>query len=145
MEPNRQGHRVIGGSRHGQAGITALGFLVLATLVGVVGLGVIKIVPIYIKNMRMNTILDGVQHDVVVDEPAVLLDDLNGQNPNPMSIRVELAKRFAVEDINMDIEALKITQSKNGYTLHVNYETREPYIADVYLLVIYDKQVEIRR
>jgi hypothetical protein len=124
---------VIGGSRRSQAGITALGFLVLATLVGVVGLGVIKIVPIYIKNMRMNTILDGVQHD------------LNGQNPNPMSIRVELAKRFAVEDINMDIEALKITQSKNGYTLRVNYETREPYIADVYLLVIYDKQVEIRR
>jgi hypothetical protein len=133
MEPNRQRHRVIGGSRRSQAGITALGFLVLATLVGVVGLGVIKIVPIYIKNMRMNTILDGVQHD------------LNGQNPNPMSIRVELAKRFAVEDINMDIEALKITQSKNGYTLRVNYETREPYIADVYLLVIYDKQVEIRR
>jgi hypothetical protein len=133
MEPNRQGHRVMGGSRHGQAGITALGFLVLASLVGVVGLGVIKIVPIYIKNMRMNTILEGVQRD------------LSGQSPNPAAIRVELGKRFAVEDINMDIDALKITQSPGGYTLRVNYETREPYIADVYLLVVYDKTVEIRR
>jgi Domain of unknown function (DUF4845) len=133
MEPNRQGHRVTGGSRHGQAGITALGFLILATLVGVVGLGVIKIVPIYIKNMRMNTILEQIQ------------SELSGQGATPSTIRVALAKRFAVEDINMDIDALKITQSKDGYTLRVNFESREPYIADIYLLVVYDRQVEIRR
>jgi hypothetical protein len=133
MEPNRQSYRVTGGSRHRQAGITALGFLILASLVGVVGLGVIKIVPIYIKNMRMNTILDQIQ------------SELNGQGATPSTIRVALAKRFAVEDINLDIEALKITQSKDGYTLRVNYEAREPYLADVYLLVVYDRQVEIRR
>ena len=49
------------GSRRYQAGITTLGFLMLAVLVGVVGLGAMKVVPMYIKNMRMDTILTEIQ------------------------------------------------------------------------------------
>jgi hypothetical protein len=120
-------------TRRSQAGITALGFLCLATLVGVVGLAVVKITPIYIKNMRMDTILDDVERE------------LSGQNPTPVTIRQEIAKRFSIEDINMDVDALKITQVQNGFSVRVAYEERAPYVADVYLLVAYDKQVEIRR
>ncbi|HEX7236619.1 MAG TPA: DUF4845 domain-containing protein [Gammaproteobacteria bacterium] len=122
-----------GATRHSQAGITALGFLILALLVGVVGFAVIKVVPMYIKNMRMSTILEDVQRD------------LSGNGPTPQSIRYELAKRFSVEDVNLDIDALKITQSKNGFTLRVQYDERASYIANVYLVVAYDKQVEITR
>jgi hypothetical protein len=120
-------------TRRAQAGITALGFLCLATLVGIVGLAAVKVTPMYIKHMRMNTILDDIERD------------LSGQGPTPVAIRNELAKRFSVEDVHMDVDALKITQSKNGYTLRVAYEERATYIADIYLLVAYDKQVEIRR
>jgi hypothetical protein len=120
-------------TRRSQAGITALGFLCLATLVGVVGLAVVKLTPIYIKNMRMDTILEDIERD------------LSGQSPTPLSIRQELAKRFSVEDINMDVDALKISQVQNGFLLRVAYEERAPYIAGIYLLVPYDKQVEIRR
>jgi hypothetical protein len=119
--------------RHAQAGITALGFLILAALVGVVGLAVLKVVPMYIKNMRMTTIMEDVQRD------------LNGNGPTPQAIRNELARRFSVEDINLDIDSLKIVQSKNGYTLRVQYEERASYVADIYLVVAYDKQVEISR
>ena len=120
-------------SRHAQAGITALGFLILATLVGVVGLGAIKVVPMYIKNMRMNTILTEIQKE------------LNGQGANPSTIRYALSKRFSVEDIRMDAEQIQITQSKDGYALRIAYENRAPYVADIYLVVAYSKQVEIRR
>ena len=133
MESHRQGHRLTGATRHSQAGITALGLLILALLVGVVGFAVIKVTPMYIKGMRMNTILEDVQRD------------LSGNGPTPQSIRYELAKRFSVEDVNIDVEALKITQSKNGYTLRVTYDDRAPYIANVFLVVAYDKQVEITR
>jgi len=132
MESNRRRHRMTS-TRRSQAGITALGFLCLAMLVGVVGLAVVKVTPMYIKRMRMNTVLADVERD------------LSGQNPTPVSIRQELAKRFSVEDINMDVDAFKITQSQRGYTLRVTYEERAGYIADIYLLVAYDKQVEIRR
>lgn len=133
MESDRRRHRMTGSTRRAQAGITVLGFLVLATLVGVVGLAVVKVTPMYIKNMRMNAILDDVERD------------LSGQNPTPVAIRQDLAKRFSVEDINMDVDALKIVQSQNGYSLRVTYEERAPYVASVYLVVAYDKQVEIRR
>jgi hypothetical protein len=132
MESNREGYRM-NGSRHSQAGITALGFLVLAILVGVVGLGAMKVVPMYIKNMRMDTILTEIQKE------------LNGQGANPQSIRYALAKRFSVEDIQMDIDKIQISPSKEGFALRIAYENRAPYVADIYLVVAYNKQVEIRR
>jgi hypothetical protein len=120
-------------TRHRQAGITVLGFLILAVLVGVVGLAAIKVTPMYLKNMRMNQVLSDVERD------------LSGQAPTPTTIRQEIAKRFSIEDIRMDVDALKITQSKNGYSLHMQYEERAPYVAGIYLVLVYDKQVEIRR
>jgi hypothetical protein len=122
-----------GGSRRSQAGVTALGLLILATLVGVVGLAVLKLTPIYIKNMRMSTILDDVERE------------LSGQNATPQSIRNELTRRFIVEDIRLGNDELKITQSRGGYALRVQYEERAPYVSDIYLLVAFDKQVEITR
>jgi hypothetical protein len=120
-------------TRHSQAGITALGLLILATLVGVVGLAALKVTPMYIKNMRISTVLEDVGRE------------LSGQNANPQSIRNELTRRFIVEDIRLTSDELKITQSKGGYSLRVQYEERAPYVADIYLLVAYDKQVEITR
>jgi hypothetical protein len=119
--------------RHSQAGMTALGFVCLAALVGVVGLAAIKVTPMYIKNMRMSTIM------------ADLERELAGQGPTPLEIRQELGKRFSIEDINMNPDDMKITQTKNGYTLRITYEERAPYVADIYLLVAFDKEVEIRR
>ena len=133
MESHRQRHRLTGATRHSQAGITALGFLILAVLVGVVGFAVMKVTPMYIKNMRMSTVMEDVRRD------------LSGQAPTPQSIRNEIFRRFSIEDLNLDADAMKITQSKNGYTLRVQYDERATYIANMYLLVAYDKQVEITR
>jgi hypothetical protein len=120
-------------TRRSQAGITALGILILGLLVGVVGFAVLKVTPMYIKNMRMDSILNDIQ------------EELSGDGPTPQAIRAELSRRFSVEDIHLDINALKITQSKNGWTLRVQYDDRAPYIANMYLVVAYDKQVEITR
>ena len=133
MESNRGKYRMTASTRRSQAGITALGFLILATLVGIVGLAVLKVAPMYIKNMRMNTILTDVERD------------LSGQSPTPTTIRQELSKRFAIEDLYMDVDSFKITTNKDGFSLRVTYEERAPYVADLYLVVAYDKQVEIRR
>ena len=133
MESHRQGYRMTSRTRRSQAGITALGFLILGLLVGVVGFAVMKVTPMYIKNMRMSTILDDVQKE------------LKGGSPTPASIRNELYRRFSIEDMRIDADSLKITQSKSGYTLRVTYDERVAYVANMYLLVAYDKQVEITR
>lgn len=133
MESNRHEHRMMAATRQSQAGITALGLLILAMLVGVIGLAALKVTPMYIKNMRMSTILDDVGRE------------LSGQNATPQSIRNELTRRFIVEDIRLGSDELKIAQSKGGYSVRVQYEERAPYVADIYLVIAYDKQVEITR
>jgi hypothetical protein len=120
-------------TRHAQAGMTALGFLILAALVGVVGLAALKVTPMYIKKMRMDTILTDIEKE------------MSGESPTPAGIRNALQRRFSVEDIRLNEDELKITQSKNGFTLRVMYEARASYVADIYLVVAYDKQVEIVR
>ena len=133
MESHRQGHRMTGSTRRSQAGATALGLLILACLVGVVGLAVIKVTPMYLKNMRMTRVLENVA------------DELSGQNATPQSIRNDLQRRFIVEDIRLGSDELKIAPSKNGYSLSVTYEERASYVADIDLVIVYDKQVEITR
>ena len=133
MESHRHGHRMMEPTRRSQAGITVLGLLILAMLVGGVGLAVIKVTPMYLKHMRMNTILSDVERE------------MSGQNASAQNIRNELMRRFTVEDIRLGTDQMKITQSANGYALHVQYEERASYLADIYLVVAYDKQVEITR
>jgi len=134
MESNRKRYRMMGVARRRQRGITVLGFLILAALFGVIGLAAIKVTPMYIKNMRLSKVLEDTQQE------------LNGKGANPQNIRVEIAKRFSIEDINLPMESIKITQNKtNGYSVRIDYENRVPYIADIWLLIVFDKQVEIRR
>lgn len=132
MESYRQGHRVTVPARHRQGGITVIGFLILASLFGVVGLAGMKLVPMYLQNMRLSTILDDME------------TEFNGE-PTPATIKNELYKRFAVEGINLPGDNIKIDQGKNGYNVRIQYENRAPYAADIWLLVAFDKQVEIRR
>jgi len=133
MESYRRRDRMTVATRHAQAGMTALGFVILALLVGVVGLAVLKLTPMYLKNMRMSQILEDVE------------TELGGQSPTPITIRQEFGKRFAIEDVNLDTDTVKITQSKDGYSVRITYEERARYIADIYLVVAFDKQVEIQR
>jgi hypothetical protein len=133
MESYRQGHRLTVAARGRQAGITVLGFLLLAALFGVVGLAAIKLVPMYLQNMRLSTVLDDVERE------------LSGQGTSPANIQRELDRRFAVEGINLPKDRVKITQGKSGYQVRIQYENRAVYMADLWLLVAFDKQVEIKR
>lgn len=133
MEPYRQGYRVIPAPRSRQAGITVIGFVLLACLFGIVGLAGIKVVPMYLQNMRLATVLNDVEAE------------LSGQGTTPAAIQRELARRFAVEGIQLPKDTVKITQGKTGYQVRIQYENKAPYVADIWLLVAFDKQVEIKR
>jgi hypothetical protein len=133
MEPHRQGYRVSPSIRRDQAGITVIGFLFLATLFGVVALAGIKLTPMYIKSMRLSTVLSDVQRE------------LAGENTSPVAIRQELDRRFSIEDINLSNDNIKVTPSKVGFTVRIQYENRAPYAGNIYLVLAFDKQVEIKK
>jgi Domain of unknown function (DUF4845) len=133
MEPNRQERRVTVATRGRQAGITAIGFLVLAGLFGLVGLAGLRIVPLYLQKMRVQTVLKDLGRDY------------EGGSGTPQAIRVELEKRFDIEGIEIPRDNVKISQVKNGYQVQIKQEARAPFIADIWFMVMLDEQVEIKR
>ena len=64
---------------------------------------------------------------------------------SPQSIQYVLYKKFSVEDINLPKDSIKVAPSKNGFSVRIQYENRAPYMGDIWLMVIFDKTVEIRK
>jgi Flp pilus assembly protein TadG len=133
MEPNRTKYRLMHRALRRQAGVTAIGFLVLASVFGLVGFATLKIVPLYMQKMRVSTVLQDLGRDAATG------------TPTPQSIRNELEKRFSIEGIDIKRENVKITQVRDGYQVQIQQEQRTPFVADLWFLVVVDEQVEIRR
>jgi hypothetical protein len=121
------------GSRRRQAGITAIGFLFLAGLVGIVGFGGLKLFPMYMTQMRLDAMLDDIEND----------SEMAGRTAS--EIRVDLSSRMAVEGLRLPRDIVSVTPSRNGYNVRISLEDRQLFIADIYFLLMYDRQVEIAR
>lgn len=118
--------------RH-QTGITALGFLILASLFGILGLAGIKLTPLYAKSFRINTILTDIK------------TELDGSNPTGARIRSAVMKRLDIEGIRLNPEAVRITRAGPGYAVNIDYDNRAHFIHDVWLVVEAKKRIEISR
>ena len=133
MGSNRKGNQLTRAPlRRRQAGITLIGFLLLAAVFGTVGLAVLKIVPLYMERMRIGTVLGDLQSELAT-----------GGN-TAQSIRLALQSRFYVENLAaLESGELDITRQGQGYLVSINRESRTPFVADLYFVVVIDEQVEI--
>jgi predicted lipid carrier protein YhbT len=131
MEPNRTRDRVA--TRRRQSGVTAIGFVVLALLFGVIGLAALKVVPLYMQKMTVGRVLADIERDA------------RSGGQTAQGIRNELDRRLSVESADIPKENVKITPVKDGFQLRVQQEARVQFIADLWFLVVIDEQVEIRR
>jgi hypothetical protein len=117
-----------------QQGITAISFVIAVVFIGAIAFAGLKILPFYLEQMKVTSILDDVQRD------------LNGNAPTIVQIRSAIAKRLDIEMVTgIKTADFAIKKSGMGYTVKAQYENRAPYIANLYLVVVFDKQVEINR
>jgi hypothetical protein len=120
--------------RSRQTGITLIGFLLLAAMVGLLGFAGLKLAPIYAENMKIRQILEDVK------------GELDGANPTPQSIRRAIDKRLNVEMVSgLDARDFQIEKSSGGFRVIAAYEDRAPFVANVVLLVTFDDEVEIKQ
>jgi hypothetical protein len=118
-----------------QRGMTFIGLLILALVLGLLGFGLLQLVPVYLENMK------------VVQSVNQVKIELDGARADSRAIRKALTKRLIVEDLRQ-IDVKKdfiIERSETGYNLTAAYERRRDYIANVSLLADFDYKVEIRR
>jgi hypothetical protein len=119
--------------RNRQLGATTLGYLIIAFFVGMVAFAILRVAPIYIEQLKISMILDDVKRD------------FKGKKTSPAQIRSAINRRINIEMIrDMDARQFKISKSTTGgFDVQASYERREPYIANIYLVVVFDKTVEI--
>jgi hypothetical protein len=120
-------------SRKAQLGITALGFLVLASVFGLVGFGGLKLAPLFMQKLRIETVLTD------------LKTELDGKGTTTDALRRTLVQRLYIEGITVTPSDVVITPTTGGYRVGVQYDNTTPYFAGVSFLVAVDEQVEIRR
>jgi hypothetical protein len=131
MEPNRTRNRIA--TRHGQSVVTAIGFIVLALVFGLIGLAALKVVPLYLQKLTVSRVLADIEQ----------AGRSGGQTA--LGIRSELENRLTIESINVPRENVKITQVRDGFQVRIQQEARAQFLGDLWFLVVVDEQVEIQR
>jgi hypothetical protein len=121
------------GSLHRQSGVTVIGFLLLAAVFGTVGLATLKIVPLYMEQMKIKTVLNDVQKD------------LSGSGSTAASIRNALNARFYVDYMELETEEIEIKPIGGGFSARVLRESDATFFGDLSFVLHIDEQVEITR
>jgi DNA-dependent RNA polymerase auxiliary subunit epsilon len=116
-----------------QRGITFLGLLILILVVGTWVYAAIRVVPLYLENMKIASTLEKVR-------------DEYSANPGTTDfmIRKAIERHFDIEMVNA-ISDRDVLIERKGDTFHVTaaYEATAPFAYNIEFLVTFDKTVEI--
>lgn len=120
--------------RRQQLGITAIGFIIIAAMVGVIGYAGVRMIPIYMTQMKIRQVLSDLQ------------TEYEGQNASPAVLLSAVSRRLDIEMIDFPSrEDFRINKVDGGYEVSVAYEDRAPFIANLSIVAEFDNAVEIRR
>lgn len=118
------------GFKRSQRGATFLGILVICAILGVGIYAGIRLVPLYMEYFAVSRALSQVA---------------TGGDTSPAGIRKSLQARWDIEDIkNCDItKDIEIMPVGAGVQVRAQYEARTPFIANVSLVVDFEKSVTV--
>jgi Domain of unknown function (DUF4845) len=119
--------------RKHQQGMTFIGLLCILALAGVVVYAGIRLAPLYLNYMKIARTMESVATEV------------KGDNPDPAAMRALLDRHFNIEDPTaITVKDIEITRDDSGVQMHVSYDDAVPYVANVSLMVHFDKTVKVR-
>jgi hypothetical protein len=117
-----------------QAGMTTVGFLILAVFVGLFAFAFIRLTPVYLNYMKVAGVLDGVHKE------------FDSQNASRNAIRTSISRRFDVESVSqISAKDIKVTTDSNGFLVQADYDHTAPFIGNVSFTVHFEKEVLVRR
>jgi Domain of unknown function (DUF4845) len=116
-----------------QRGATFLGILVIAAILGFALYAGMRLVPIYYEYLDVVRGLDK------------LVSEFKGDVPNPQTIRNSLDRQWgSVDDVkSIDAKDVEIKKVSGGYSVRAAYRAEAPFIANISLVVDFDKTVTV--
>jgi hypothetical protein len=119
--------------RKQQQGMTFIGLLCILVLVGVIVYAGIRLTPVYLNYLKVARSMDGAASEAKSD------------NPDQATLSRLLARQWEIQDIDKpDYKEIEITKDDSGTQMHIAYDDSVPYIANVFLLVHFDKTVKVQ-
>ena len=115
-------------SSHHQRGAGLWGTLFIFAVIAFVVLVCIKVVPIYLNQMKIAAAVKEVSQDPRIPGDA-----------DPHTIRSALQRHWDIEDIgNIQPQDIAITRSDSGEVLSYDYEARTHLFYNIYVVVHFD-------
>ena len=121
-------------TRHRQQGLSSAGWLALAGIFALIIVSLIRVIPIYMENMTIKSVLTSVQEDAKIDPKS------------KRAIWDALSKRLYINEIRLiNREHVKMTRKDGKTTVTISYETRRPYIGNLFVGGRFSESVVIDR
>ena len=121
-------------NRSRQAGVTAIGFIILAVFVGLFAFAAIRLTPVYLNYMKIAGVLDGVYKE------------FDSQGPTRSAVATSVRRRFDVESVGViTARDIKILNDGGGFRIEAVYDHTTPFLGNVSFTVHFDKKVLVRR
>lgn len=115
-----------------QKGISLLGMLMLAAVVGFFAYVAVKLAPVYVENFSVKSSLKSLAEEDV-------------QGIGAGEIKSRLAKRLEINNVrSVKPDQIKIRSEGNYRIVNVDYEVRTRFYGNVYILVAFADSVVLQ-
>lgn len=120
--------------RDRQRGITLISLVIIVAFVASYAFALLKVTPFYLEQIKINRVLNDVE------------TNLSGSGASVVVIRDAIDKRLDIEMVR-DLKAkdFKIKKAGAGYSIRAQFERRASYFGNLYLVVAFDRTIEIKR
>ena len=116
-----------------QQGMTMIGVLFVLALIGVIGYAGMRILPLYLNYMKVSRSMEATA------------SEFKGDSVDQAALRRTLEKHWQIEDIDsVAAKDVEIEKDDTGTTMHVAYDDAAPYVANVSLMVHFDKTTKVQ-
>ncbi|MCP1726676.1 hypothetical protein J2T60_000641 [Natronospira proteinivora] len=117
--------------RKRQQGLTALGWVLAFMVGGLIAMAGVRLVPVYIQSFSLNSIMQSVASDVDYQDTR--------------AVNRALRRQMQVNDVRaVDVDDFQIEEIDGRRYLTLEYEHRVPYLANIDLVVSFEKQQAFR-
>lgn len=119
--------------RQRQQGMTLIGMLCVLALVGVIVYAGIRLSTVYLNYMKVARSMEATAAE------------FKSESPDIAGMRRSLDRHWQIEDVSaVDSKEVEIVKDEGSVSMHVAYDDWVPYIANVSLMVHFDKTVKVQ-
>lgn len=119
--------------RFRQRGATFIGMVVIVAILGLGLYSAIRLTPLYFEYMAIVRALEQTAKEHA------------GGPTSPAELRNALERRWTIEDIkSVDPKEIDIRKAGSSYTMRAWYRAEAPFVANVSLVVDFDKSVTVQ-